>query len=287
MTLGIMSAMKEEIDNLIAEMGPETEVVRVGMREFHKGVLWGKPVVLVFSRWGKVAAATTATTLINQFGVDRIIFTGVAGAVERALEVGDIVVGSKLYQHDMDARPLFPRHEIPLLGVKGLWMDLTLRQAVLAAARKLLIQDLPSFLAPQVLEEFGIFRPMVIEGEIASGDKFFARGCDLRQLKRDLPTVECVEMEGGAVAQVCYEHGVPCAVIRIISDAANESAPVDLARFTRQVAGPYSLGILRNLLAEAEAGPAYPPAATDTASPRRQPSPGDRLQAFFPEGFVG
>ncbi len=71
------------------------------------------PVVLVFSRWGKVAAASTVTHLIAQFGVDEVIFTRVADAVDPALNIGDIVIAGKLYQHDMDALPLFTRHEIP------------------------------------------------------------------------------------------------------------------------------------------------------------------------------
>ncbi len=68
-------------------------------------------VVLVFSRWGKVAAATTASSLIAEFKIDQLIFTGVAGASAPTLNIGDIVISSQLYQHDMDARPLMPRHE--------------------------------------------------------------------------------------------------------------------------------------------------------------------------------
>src|SRR5438309_652032 len=111
MTIGIMSAMREEIDSLLAEM-TDVEVVEAGMRTYHRGRLWGAPAVLVFSRWGKVAAATTTTYLIEHFGVDRILFTGVAGGIDDALHVGDVVVASRLYQHDMDARPLRERFEI-------------------------------------------------------------------------------------------------------------------------------------------------------------------------------
>ena len=116
MPIGIMAAMQEEIDTLLKELPAGSEVVNDGRRTYHSGHLWGTPVVIVFSRWGKVAAATTATDLISDFCVTEILFTGVAGAAQPGLKVGDIVVGARLWQHDMDARPLFPRHEIPLLG---------------------------------------------------------------------------------------------------------------------------------------------------------------------------
>jgi len=116
MPIGIMAAMQEEIDRLLRELPAGSEVVNDGRRTYHSGHLWGTPVVIVFSRWGKVAAATTATDLISDFCVTEILFTGVAGAAQPGLKVGDIVVGARLWQHDMDARPLFPRHEIPLLG---------------------------------------------------------------------------------------------------------------------------------------------------------------------------
>jgi nucleoside phosphorylase len=116
MSIGIMAAMQEEIDTLLKELPASSEVVDDGQRTYHSGRLWGTPVVVVFSRWGKVAAATTATHLISEFGVGEILFTGVAGAAQPGLNVGDVVVGARFWQHDIDARPLFPRHEIPLLG---------------------------------------------------------------------------------------------------------------------------------------------------------------------------
>jgi len=94
MTLGIMSSRKEEIQDLIAALEAGTEVVRIGMQEFHKGVLWGKAVVVVFSHWEKNTVAATAATLINQFRVDRIIFVGVAGAVDPTLNPEDLMAAS-------------------------------------------------------------------------------------------------------------------------------------------------------------------------------------------------
>ena len=247
MRIGIVGAMREEIDGLIAEMTPAA-ASPAGMRTYHTGRLWGQEVVLAFSRWGKVAAATTATHLITRFDISRLVFTGVAGAVDPSLRVGDVVVVSPLRQHDMDSRPLFARHEIPLLGLAAFETDARLRRAVLAAARRFLADDLPARLAPNLLAGFHINAPRAVEGEIASGDRFFAGRAELEQLRSDLPSLSCVEMEGAAVAQVCHEYGVPFAIVRTISDAADEQAAAAFPRFVRDVASIYSHGILRNVL---------------------------------------
>ena len=89
-------------------------LVRRAQRDFWLGDLHGVSVVLALSRIGKVAAATTATTLIEAFAADHIVFTGVAGALGAQVRVGDVVVADDFVQHDMDASPLFPRFEIPL-----------------------------------------------------------------------------------------------------------------------------------------------------------------------------
>jgi len=247
MTIGIMSAMREEIEGLLEEL-EDAQVIRAGKRTYHQGTLWGTPVVLVFSRWGKVAAATTATYLIEHFGVTRIIFTGVAGAADEALQVGDVVVAGDLYQHDMNASPLFPRHEVPLLGVSGFATDPGLRRDALAATESFLCEELTTRVASELLREFGITRPRVVVGQVASGDRFFSSRADRDQLKKDFPLVACVEMEGAAVAQVCHEYAVPFVVIRTISDSADEGARTDFPRFVRHVASAYAHGILENLV---------------------------------------
>jgi adenosylhomocysteine nucleosidase len=103
-----------------------------------------------------------------------------------------------------------------------------------------------------------------VEGEIASGDRFFAGRAELNELKQALPMATCVEMEGAAVAQVCHEYGIRLAVIRTISDAANENAPVDFPRFVRHVASAFSHGILKNLLTTigGDASPLHQPAGS-------------------------
>ena len=91
---------------------------------------------------------------------------------------------------------------------------------------------------------FRISSPQVVEGVIASGDQFIDSAEEIEALRRRLPDVACVEMEGAAVAQVCDEYSMPFAIVRTISDAADESAPHDFPRFSREISGRYSLGIL-------------------------------------------
>src|ERR1700754_2022194 len=111
--IGIMGAMPEEIDS-ITELLSEKRELSTGRRTYTIGKLNGIMTVVVFSRWGKVAAAITVSTLIQKFKVTEIIFTGVAGAIAPQLRIGDIVLGKRLIQHDMDARPIMKQFEIPL-----------------------------------------------------------------------------------------------------------------------------------------------------------------------------
>src|SRR5687767_5781975 len=120
--IGVMAAMPEELDAVLGDLAVAT-VEEVGGRRFHRGILHGREAVLVVSRCGKVAAAGTATLLLERFGVEAIVFTGLAGGAAPGLRIGDIVVADRLIQHDLDARPLFPRYEVPLLGVSEFGAD--------------------------------------------------------------------------------------------------------------------------------------------------------------------
>jgi len=245
--IGIMGAITEEIGLIVGEMGPDTVVATRGMRSYHAGTLWRVPVVVVYSRIGKVAAAATATHLIVDYHVDKIIFTGVAGGVDPTLNVGDIVVAGDLYQHDMDARPLFERHEVPLLGRSRFPSSKELSRKCLEASRLFLEVDLPEIVSAETLASFGITGPKAVCAGIASGDKFFADPSESGELAGRLP-VSCVEMEGAAVAQVCHEYGIDCAVVRTISDSAGSNAHVDFAEFVKRIAAIYSYGIVKRVL---------------------------------------
>ena len=113
--IAIVSAMHQELAALLGRMPDEAPLLRAG-RKFWIGHLDGHEVVAVLSGVGKVAAATTATLLAGELGVERAIFTGTAGGLHERARVGDVVVAEALLQHDMDASPLFPRHEVPFYG---------------------------------------------------------------------------------------------------------------------------------------------------------------------------
>lgn len=245
MLLGIMGAMPEEMDKIIAAINNK-EIVERGSRVYYRGDLYGQEVVAVFSRWGKVAAATTATNLILDFNVDRIVFTGVAGGISPLLNVGDIVIGQRLYQHDMDARPLMRRFEIPLTGKTSFEIPQQNVDTMSQAVHNFLKNN-KEF--RKILAEQDITNPKMLIGDIASGDLFIS-SADMKQaLIKNLPSVLCAEMEGAAVAQVCDDYGVPLIVVRVISDSADEEAHISAIGFVNQHAGDYSLSILKEFIA--------------------------------------
>jgi adenosylhomocysteine nucleosidase len=241
--LGIISAMQDEIAAIVESLG-QASTRTLGHRQYRVGNFEDTPVVVVFSGWGKVAAAATTTQLIASYDVTDIVFTGVAGAVRHGLSIGDVVVGTELIQHDLDASPIFPRYEVPLLGKAMLATDARLRAQLHSAAQEFLRQDLALVVPQSSREWFRISSPQVVEGVIASGDQFIDSAAEIAALRQRLPNVACVEMEGAAVAQVCDEYSMPFGIVRTISDAADENARHDFPRFSREISGRYSLGIL-------------------------------------------
>jgi adenosylhomocysteine nucleosidase len=244
--IGIMSAMHEELAAVLAAM-PDEQRVRVAGRDFWLGHWQGHDVVAVLSRIGKVAAATTATVLLERFKVGALVFTGAAGGLASDAQVGDVVVASGFVQHDMDASPLFPKHEVPLYGRSRFDTDAPLSQALVAAASKVL-SDPAQHLGAQAIADFHLLSPRVHQGLIVSGDRFVSTTAESQALQRSLPDALAVEMEGAAVAQVCLDYGVPFAAVRTISDRADDEAHTDFNRFIRDVASRYSLAILSQWL---------------------------------------
>lgn len=251
MRLGIISALSEEQQGLVEAMQSPYKLIH-GQREYWVGQLWEIDAVCVLSRIGKVAAAMTATTLVEKFGVTHILFTGVAGAGDKTVNVGDIVVADALVQHDMDASPLFPRFEVPLTGLTHFQADHRLNARVLDAAHAFLDEDFMEAIDAGEKTVFRLTQPRIHRGLIASGDQFIKNSAHIDGLNAALPGLVAVEMEGAAVAQVCYELDVPCAVIRTISDNANEHAATDFMRFVKSVAARYALYIVRRFCLQEE-----------------------------------
>jgi adenosylhomocysteine nucleosidase len=215
-TIGILGAMPQEINGIALRIQNAQEYI-IGQRTDISGTLNNTPVVVVFSRWGKVAAATTVTTLIQHFKVTQVVFTGVAGGMAPHLRIGDFVIGQHFYQHDMDARPLMSQFEIPLLGTTFFSANAALIQKAVQSAYRIARAETPS--------------PTVHVGNIASGDQFIASETQRSFIIQNLPHVIAVEMEGAAVAQVCHEFEIPFVVMRIISDTANQEAPENFEEF--------------------------------------------------------
>lgn len=229
MRTAIVSAMREELAAVLALLPDERKQV-AGGRDFWVGHLHGQEVVAVLSRIGKVAAATTATALIERFGVDRIVFTGVAGGIARGVNRGDVVVADAFLQHDLDASPLFPRYEVPLYGVDQFPTDRALTERLAAAVR----QALPG--------------THLHRGLVASGDRFVSSAAESQALQQALPQALAVEMEGAAFAQVCHDYGVPFAAVRTVSDRADDEAHGDFLSFIDQVASRHSAAIVAAFL---------------------------------------
>lgn len=242
-----MGAMPEEIQGVIDLLEDRTQA-SMGMRTYYSGYINGVKAVVVFSRWGKVAAAATVATLVHVFKITELIFTGVAGALSRELQIGDVVIAGRLVQHDMDVRPLMPQYEIPLLQ-KTFFECEPAQLSVAKHAADALLQNnhLHTLFSQQELSAFNIVAPRAYIGDIASGDQFFAAETQKAALLKNLPGILCVEMEGAAVAQVCYENGIPFTIARTISDTADDCSPVDFPSFINTIAGKYSRAFILNV----------------------------------------
>ncbi|CAN1531851.1 Pfs Nucleoside phosphorylase [Burkholderiaceae bacterium] len=246
--VAIIGAMQQELAGLKqALQGSHT--IQIGTRQVTTGTWHGHPVVLALSHIGKVAAATTATALIERFDVTEIIFTGVAGGLMPGVLVGDVVVATEFMQHDMDASPLFPPMEVPLYGRAHFPTDLRLTQSLKSAAQDIL-KNPGQWLDIDVLHELRVQSPQVHAGLVVSGDRFVSTSAESQALQQRLPKALAVEMEGAAVAQVCFDYGVPFAAVRTISDRADDSATHDFSRFIEEVAGRYSLALLGTWLGQ-------------------------------------
>jgi len=246
--IAIVSALLDEQRGLIDGLQNPRKLTRAG-RNFWTGQWHGHDVVLVLSRVGKVAAACTATTLIESFGVQRILFTGVAGGLGDGVRVGDVVVAQSFVQHDLDSSPLFPRFEIPLYGRSTLHCDGAMTALLLEACHAGLESAGDHFHHDNLIQD-----ARVHAGLVASGDRFVSRASDAAQLRADLASAGhhalAVEMEGAAVAQVCHDYGIAFAAMRTISDRADDAAHVDFTAFVQQVASPYARAIVSHFMAD-------------------------------------
>ena len=239
-TTAILSALAQEQQGLIEQLEAPRQVHRAG-RDYWLGRLHGRDVVLALSRIGKVAAATTATTLVEAFDARRIVFTGVAGGLGRDVHIGDVVVAERFVQHDMDASPLFPRFEIPLYGQSSFLCDADLSERLSQACGTSLAVAGATGRMP------GLHR-----GLIVSGDQFVSTAHSASRIQSALQAAGleplAVEMEGAAVAQVCHDYGIAFAAVRTISDRSDEASATDFQHFVTHVASRYARAIVDALM---------------------------------------
>ena len=194
-----------------------------GLWESHKG--HKVYITTAWSGWGKVSAARATTRICSAcyegYDIDLVLYTGVAGAAKENLKQWDIVIADAVIQHDMDARPLFNQFEIPAL-----------KQIKLKPSKELL-DKLTKTLSDQKeigkLNDFGL----IYNGLIATGDTFISDKSKLENIKKIIPNLYAVEMEGGAFAQVARQEKIDWIILRVISDDANDSAHNDFNRFLR------------------------------------------------------
>lgn len=210
--LGIIGAMDEEVAKVKEQMQDVNVMTRASM-DFYEGVINGHPVVVVRSGIGKVNAAMCAQILADQYHVDAIINTGIAGSLNASIDIGDIVLSTDTLEHDMDAVAFgYPVGQIPRMDTLSFKADAKLRLAAKKACEKV---------NPDV---------KVFEGRVVSGDQFISDK-NKKQWLVDNFAGYCTEMEGAAIAHAAYLNKIPFLVIRAISDKADDSASVDYPTF--------------------------------------------------------
>jgi adenosylhomocysteine nucleosidase len=246
--LGIICAMPEEIAALLGDMSGISRQELAG-REVLTGQLFGRPVAMIESGIGKVAAAMTATLLLDGLKCRAIVMSGVAGGIDPALAIGDLVVARRLVQHDygrLQADGVTPfRPGVPPFGPGrkdfGYDMPDDLVARIHAALDGFQLPSLPVDLVGQDA------RPPVIKiGTIVSGDQFI-NDEGARARLQSVFGAHAVEMEGAAVAQVAEAFGVPAIVIRSLSDLAGSDSHLDFGKFVTAVA-PTAAKVVERLI---------------------------------------
>ena len=204
-----MGAMPEEIAPILEKIGTYKTTEYAGNR-YYEATYNGVDLVIAYSKIGKVFSTLTAATMIEHFGAQMLLFSGVAGAISNELKVGDLIVATKLSQHDLDITAFgHPFGYVP-------------EGAVFVESDKTLIE-----LSKNVAAEMGLH---VKEGIIATGDQFVANE-ERKNWIGSTFNADALEMEGASVAVVCDALHVPFFILRAISDAADMDASFSFDAF--------------------------------------------------------
>jgi adenosylhomocysteine nucleosidase len=245
--IGLICAIPEELAHL-RDVLDDVSTVEVARLRFDQGMLDGHRVVLVGAGMGKVNAAIVATLLADRFGCRAVVLSGVAGGLDPALHIGDVVIAERVIQHDVgrieDEQLL--RYQAGHVSFINPTDELGYRADPDTLARIRAHLDgitLPSLPA----SAGGVDRPpRLVYGTVLTGDQYLHCESTRDRLHADTGA-QAIEMEGGAVAQVCEVFGVPWVVIRALSDLAGRDSALDFGAFAEGVAA-ISAGIVRQLL---------------------------------------
>lgn len=213
--LGIIGAMDEEVSKLKEHMTDVSVTTKASM-DFYAGKLNGKEVVIVRSGIGKVNAAVCSQILADDYHVDKLINTGIAGSLKAEINIGDVVLSKDVMHHDMDATSFgYPLGQIPRMEVLSFEADAALI-------------DLAKKCCQKVNPEIGTF-----VGRVVSGDQFISSKEKKNWISENFEGY-CTEMEGAAIAQTAYLNNIPFLIVRAISDKADDSAEMDYPTFEAQ-----------------------------------------------------
>ena len=225
--IGIIGAMDIEIKGLKAIIeNPESEIIS-GL-EFISGTIFGKDTVIVKCGCGKVNAALCTEAMILKYNPDVIINTGVAGGLNKNLNIADIAVADFVVQHDYDTTPLGePLGFLSQIDIIKIPCAKKVCDTLEIAAKKLENTN-------------------VVTGTIASGDQFLN---SMEQKNKIIDNFAAIagEMEGGAIGHVCYANNVDFGVLRAISDNADGSSHMDFGKFT-EIAAEKTITVLSEFI---------------------------------------
>lgn len=209
MKIAIMGAMPEEVAPILKKLG-EYSMQEYAGNKYYEATYKGVDVVVAYSKIGKVFSTLTATTMIEHFGCTQLLFSGVAGAINPELKVGDLIVATKLSQHDLDITAF--GHPFGYVPEGNVYVD----------ADQQLIE-----ISKNVAKNLG---KSVREGIIATGDQFVANE-ERKNWIGETFNADALEMEGASVAVVCNALNVPFFILRAISDAADMDASFSFDEF--------------------------------------------------------
>ena len=212
--LAIMGAMQEEVEPLLAFFDNVKET-KFADNKYYEVNYNGLDIVIAYSKIGKVFASLTASTMIQKFGCDTLLFSGVAGGINPELKIGDLIIANKLCQHDLDITAFGHPHGYVPEGKIFVETDENLRKIAIEVANEKNLK--------------------VIEGTIATGDQF-VHSVERKEFIESTFKADALEMEGASVAVICDALNVPFFILRAISDTADMDAGFDFDEFLKSSA---------------------------------------------------